>query len=121
MILGQADGHYKSLALKGCSPGEVSRSSDDEEAAFVRSLRGQEKSTNHARRHSRLPDPRKREGLVLKQRPRPKPQCTGQGLWRLPLPPGKAQAACCRLCVAPRTLSFKSSSGMRGLVSNVLP
>lgn len=60
MILGQADGHYKSLALKGCSPGEVSRSSDDEEAAFVRSLRGQEKSTNHARRHSRLPDPRKR-------------------------------------------------------------
>lgn len=53
--------------------------------------------------------------------PPPKPQCTGQELWRLPLLPGKVQAACCRLCVAPRTLSFKSSSGMHGLVSSILP
>lgn len=50
-----------------------------------------------------------------------KPQCTGKELRLLPLPPGKAQAACCRLCVAPRTLSFKSSSGMHGLVSSILP
>lgn len=53
--------------------------------------------------------------------PTPKPQCTGQELRPLLLPPGKAQAACCRLCVAPRTLSFKSSSGMHGLVSSILP
>lgn len=100
------------------------RSSDNVEAALVRSLsRGREKSTNHAWRQLCLLTQGCGPGAqpVVSRHPRPKPQCTGQELRLPPLPPGKAQAACCRLCVAPRTLSFKSSLGMHGLVSSILP
>lgn len=99
--------------------GAVPRSSDNVEAAFVRSLsRGQEKPTNHAWRHRGLPDPRMRARCSPEMSHALRHSALDRSRGSRP-PPGKAQAACCRLCVAPRTLSFRSSSGMRGLVSSI--
>lgn len=123
MTLGQADRPEQEPGSEGVQSREVPRSSENVEAAFVRSLsRGREKSTNHAGgRAASLTRGWAWCSSSDERHAPPKPQCAGQELRLLPLPPGKAQAACCRLCVAPRTLSFKSSSGMYGLVSSILP
>lgn len=99
------------------------RSSDNVEAAFVRSLsRGREinQPCLEAEQPPCLKDVAWRSASD-EQAPSPKATVRWTGVAATAFPPGKAQAACCRLCVAPRTLSFKSSSGMHGLVSSILP